>query len=203
MARTDERFIGRWSRLKQKRRRREPGPGDVPKDESARPEPADAQPAPAEEETAPLDLPDIETLDKDSDFTVFMKEGVPEELKKLALRKLWRSDPVFAVIDGLDDYDEDYRIIPEILGEFAKRGDETSEDPDAAVAEAKAKDDEDEAAAAKDDEDEAAAAKDDEEPGEVGAAGERKVATGADADADAEVGEGASESANDADGKSG
>ena len=193
MARTDERFIGRWSRLKQKRRRREPGPGDVPKDESARPEPADAQPATAEEETAPLDLPDIETLDKDSDFTVFMKEGVPEELKKLALRKLWRSDPVFAVIDGLDDYDEDFRIIPEILGDFAKRGDETPEDPDDAVAEAKAKDDEDEAAAAKDDE----------EPGEVGAAGERKVATGADADADAEAGEGASESANDADGKSG
>ncbi|MCH7634985.1 MAG: DUF3306 domain-containing protein [Proteobacteria bacterium] len=121
MARTDERFIGRWSRLKQKRRRREPGPGDVPKDESARPEPADAQPATGEEETAALDLPDIETLDKDSDFTVFMKEGVPEELKKLALRKLWRSDPVFAVIDGLDDYDEDYRTAFVVAENLAKR----------------------------------------------------------------------------------
>lgn len=121
MARTDERFIGRWSRLKQKRRRREPGPGDVPKDESARPEPADAQPATGEEETAALDLPDIETLDKDSDFTVFMKEGVPEALKRQALRKLWRSDPVFAVIDGLDDYDDDYRTAFVVAENLAKR----------------------------------------------------------------------------------
>ncbi len=119
MARTDEPFIGRWSRLKQKRRRREPG--DVPKDESARPEPADAQPATAEDETAPLDLPDIETLDKDSDFTVFMKEGVPEALKRQALRKLWRSDPVFAVIDGLDDYDEDLRTPFLVAEKLAKR----------------------------------------------------------------------------------
>ena len=121
MARTDEKFIGRWSRLKQKRRRREPGPGDVPKDESARPEPADAQPAAAEEETAALDLPDIETLDKDSDFTVFMKEGVPEALKRQALRKLWRSDPVFAVIDGLDDYDDDYRTAFVVAENLAKK----------------------------------------------------------------------------------
>ncbi len=60
---------------------------------------------------APADLPDIETLDKDSDFTVFLENGVPEELKTLALRKLWRSDPVFAHIDGLDDYDEDFRAV--------------------------------------------------------------------------------------------
>ncbi len=121
MARTDEKFIGRWSRLKQKRRRREPGPGDVPKDESARPEPADAQSATGEEETAALDLPDIETLDKDSDFTVFMKEGVPEALQRQALRKLWRSDPVFAVIDGLDDYDDDYRTAFVVAENLAKR----------------------------------------------------------------------------------
>ncbi len=119
MARTDERFIGRWSRLKQKRRRREPG--DVPKDESARPGPADGQPATGEEETAALDLPDIETLDKDTDFTVFMKEGVPEALKRQALRKLWRSDPVFAVIDGLDDYDEDLRTAFVVAENLAKR----------------------------------------------------------------------------------
>ncbi len=121
MARTDESRIGRWSRLKQKHRRRKREPGDVHKDESAKPEPADAQLAPGEEETAALDLPDIEALDKDSDFTVFMKEGVPEELKKLALRKLWRSDPVFAVIDGLDDYDEDYRTAFVVAENLAKK----------------------------------------------------------------------------------
>ncbi len=40
-----------------------------------------------------------------------MQKGVPEELKTLALRKLWRSDPIFARIDGLDDYDDNYRAI--------------------------------------------------------------------------------------------
>ena len=71
----------------------EPTPGDSPS-----------------ESTAPPDLPDIETLEADSDFTVFMRDGVPKELRNLALRKLWRSDPVLANLDGLNDYDEDYTI---------------------------------------------------------------------------------------------
>ncbi len=56
------------------------------------------------------DLPDIDSLDADSDYTVFMGEGVPETLKKLALRKLWRSDPVLANVDGLVDYGEDFTV---------------------------------------------------------------------------------------------
>ena len=55
-----------------------------------------------------LDLPDIESLTADSDFSVFMSEGVPDELKNLALRKLWRSDPVYANLDGLNDYDPEH-----------------------------------------------------------------------------------------------
>lgn len=64
-----------------------------------------------EEETVIVDLPDIDSLDADSDFTVFLQKGVPEELQKLALRKLWRSNPVFANLDGLNDYDEDFTKI--------------------------------------------------------------------------------------------
>ena len=59
----------------------------------------------------PSDLPDIETLTKDSDFSLFMREGTPEHLKKLALKKLFNSDPAFSVLDGLNDYDEDYSMI--------------------------------------------------------------------------------------------
>ncbi len=185
MARTDEPFLGRWSRLKGERRQGEP---EAPPVEDDEPAPAGTQPEPGDEEAAALDLPDIETLDKDSDYSVFMKEGVPEALKKLALRKLWRSDPVFAVLDGLNDYDEDFRIIPEaIMSKIAKGGDETPEDPDDDVGGAKAKDEEEEK--------EVAAATDAEEPGEVGAAGEREEETGGDAEA--------SETADDADGKSG
>ncbi len=55
-----------------------------------------------------LENVDIEALDYDSDYTEFMKEGVPEALKRKALRKLWRSDPILANIDGLNDYDDDF-----------------------------------------------------------------------------------------------
>ena len=60
-------------------------------------------------------LPDIESLDKDSDFTGFLQAGVPEELKNLALRKLWLSDPVLANVDGLNDYDEDFNVIDKVI----------------------------------------------------------------------------------------
>ena len=114
MAGTDDRFLGRWSRLKQEHRRRKKQAADEPAVESASadsalPEAGDAK-----------DLPDIESLDKDSDFSVFLKDGVPEELKRRALRKLWRTNPIFAVRDGLDDYDEDYRTAMVVAESLAK-----------------------------------------------------------------------------------
>ena len=39
-----------------------------------------------------------------------MRPGVPEHLRTLALRKLWRSDPIFSTLDGLVEYGEDYSI---------------------------------------------------------------------------------------------
>lgn len=56
----------------------------------------------------PADLPDVATLNRESDYTVFLREGVPEEIRRQALRALWRSDPVLANLDGLNDYDEDF-----------------------------------------------------------------------------------------------
>ena len=70
-------------------------------------EPAGSVPDEARAEP-PEDLPDIDSLDAESDFAVFMREGVPEDLKNLALRKLWRSDPVYANLDGLNDYDPEH-----------------------------------------------------------------------------------------------
>ncbi len=58
---------------------------------------------------AELGLPDPETLQKGDDFTGFMAAAVPEHLRKVALRTLWRSNPVLACVDGLNEYDDDYR----------------------------------------------------------------------------------------------
>ena len=66
---------------------------------------------------ADLDLPDIESLDKDSDYTTFLREGVPEVLRNQALRKLWRSDPVLPCLDGLNDYDENFTLLFETAKE--------------------------------------------------------------------------------------
>ncbi|MDW3206229.1 MAG: DUF3306 domain-containing protein [Alphaproteobacteria bacterium] len=55
-----------------------------------------------------LGLPDPETLGPDSDFKQFMAPDVPGQLRNLALRRLWRSNPVLANLDGLVDYGEDF-----------------------------------------------------------------------------------------------
>ena len=78
-----------------------------PAETAALVEPAGSVPDEARAEP-PEDLPDIDSLDAESDFAVFMREGVPEDLKNLALRKLWRSDPVYANLDGLNDYDPEH-----------------------------------------------------------------------------------------------
>ena len=44
----------------------------------------------------PDDLPDIDTLDGNSDYTLFLRNNTPEHLKRLALKKLFNSNPIFA-----------------------------------------------------------------------------------------------------------
>ncbi|MCF3594419.1 DUF3306 domain-containing protein [Rhodobacteraceae bacterium LMO-12] len=61
-----------------------------------------------EEVLEELGLPDPETLVQGDDFAAFMAKAVPEHIRKRALRKLWRSNPVLACVDGLNDYDDDY-----------------------------------------------------------------------------------------------
>jgi len=101
-------FLGRWSRRK---RNAEVLEQEVP--EALVAETPDAnvlsptQDNPSQhtdemsaEEGPPLltdaDMPDIETLNADSDFSPFFSEGVSKELRNLALS------------DGLDDYDDDF-----------------------------------------------------------------------------------------------
>ena len=104
-----ESFLARWSRRKS-------GPGSPPA------EPVDETPAPAQDTTAvdppedgPVltdeDMPPIESLGEDSDYSGFMSSGVSEKLRKLALRKLFQGAG-FNIRDGLDDYDDDFTAFP-------------------------------------------------------------------------------------------
>lgn len=123
---SEEGFLGRWSRRKRV--------GEQPaRDEAAtaRPDSDGADPADpateAQEEARQLQLAanreaaeavDIEAITYESDLSVFFKEGVPALVKQAAMRKMWRSDPVFANVDGLNDYDQDFNVIDKVLTEF-------------------------------------------------------------------------------------
>lgn len=53
-------------------------------------------------------LPDPDAIELGTDITGFMRKEIPELLRRKALRSLWKSNPVLAVLDGLNDYDEDF-----------------------------------------------------------------------------------------------
>lgn len=55
-----------------------------------------------------LNLKDPDTLGPGDDFSGFLKQAVPERLRRRALRKLWLSNPLLANLDELVDYGEDY-----------------------------------------------------------------------------------------------
>lgn len=106
----DETFLSRWSRRKQAARAGK-AETDAPESKTPVPPPAPA-PAPADvpgEAKAPPDLPPIESLGKDSDYAPFLQDGVPEDLRRRALSRLWASDPAFAAPDPLDLYNIDHR----------------------------------------------------------------------------------------------
>lgn len=117
----DSDFIRRWSRRK-RAARQEHRPADGPPvddpqagadndDSSAASDPNDgddSSKAAPDDNPEVLDLPDIDSLTADSDFKPFLRKGVPKEVRNRAMRKLWRVNPAFGHLDGLNDYDGDF-----------------------------------------------------------------------------------------------
>lgn len=111
-------FLGRWSRRKLADQRGEladeQGP-DLPVSDTGdglaagdtANDPDDALQADQEADQQ-LTEEDVEQLGPESDFKPFLKSSVPLHVRRLALRKLWRSSPVLANLDGLNDYDGDF-----------------------------------------------------------------------------------------------
>src|SRR3954463_13099790 len=94
----DEGFLGRWARLKRSRAAETPD-GSKLTEEAAEPE---------SEPFDPASLPALDTLDAVSDYTAFLKPGVPRELRTLALRRAWATDPAITGYKTLADYDWDF-----------------------------------------------------------------------------------------------
>ena len=111
----DEAFLGRWSRRKALKQ------GDV--DPKSTKEPKDNEhnlDQPSDELAGPPltdeDMPPVESLGEDDDFSGFLSPEISEKLRKVALRKLFHGAG-FNVRDGLDDYDDDFTVF-EPLGDI-------------------------------------------------------------------------------------
>jgi hypothetical protein len=104
--REDEGLISRWSRRKHEARENQ-----AVELETATPATEAIEPT----SLTDADMPPIESLTENSDYSGFLSPKVSETLRKQALRKLF-SSPRFNFRDGLDDYDGIYT-------EFEKLGD--------------------------------------------------------------------------------
>ena len=99
-------FLSRWSKRKHAANRGE-APGEPAPVVTPSPSVTAQQPQGAALSGTPQPLPPVETLTPESDFTPFMKPEVDADVKRAALRTLFR-DPRYNVMDGLDVYIDDY-----------------------------------------------------------------------------------------------
>lgn len=112
MAEDKEGFLARWSKRKQAQLSNpDLDPGDetpavelVAIDE----EHLQAERLEAEANRLAAEAVDLDEIEYGFDFSIFLKRGVPDLLRKKALQKFFNSNPVLANLDGLNDYDEDY-----------------------------------------------------------------------------------------------
>ncbi|MBX9588338.1 MAG: DUF3306 domain-containing protein [Hyphomonadaceae bacterium] len=117
-----EKFVTRWSRLK-----REAGGEKKQTSDAAQPQapqladagapppeqgaPIAQGPVPGKPEKAafdPASLPPIETITADSDIRAFLQSGVPAELTKAALRRVWATDPAIRDFIGIAENQWDF-----------------------------------------------------------------------------------------------
>lgn len=119
-----ENFLTRWSRRK------------LDAKESAAPATAEAAPqkpaadSEAVEKRSPTDdgtpdpvpafdlasLPSLDSIGAETDISVFLKAGVPGDLKLAALRRAWVTDPAIRDFKGLAENDWDFTIPNETMG---------------------------------------------------------------------------------------
>jgi len=99
---TEEDFLKRWSRRKREADVAKPVPPEKESGETGAiaPETAAADKR-ADAEFDITTLPPIESINAVSDITAFLRAGVPVELTRAALRRVWTADPAIRNFVGL------------------------------------------------------------------------------------------------------
>src|SRR3954470_22197512 len=88
---TEEDFLARWSRRKREVAKEEAAPRAEKTTVENRSAPDTKQPAEPEFDIA--SLPPIDSINALTDVTQFLRDGVPADLARAALRRVWTADP--------------------------------------------------------------------------------------------------------------
>lgn len=113
-----ENFVARWSRLKRDtanekteaeaaQSRTRPAETTVAVEQGPQATPPEAG-LPLEPAFDPASLPPIESITADSDIRAFLQSGVPAELTKAALRRVWTTDPAIRDFIGIAENQWDF-----------------------------------------------------------------------------------------------
>jgi len=97
---SDEQFLARWSRRKQEAAHADPAREEAAEADGSSPcNRATAEPVSLETDLS--NLPPIESIDAATDVAAFLREGIPQELSRAALRRAWSADPAIRDFVGL------------------------------------------------------------------------------------------------------
>jgi hypothetical protein len=108
----EENFVARWSRLKRENaQERKEAPGAPSRDGKEERAEESASKSNPQDAPVPFDvsrLPSIDSLTANSDIRAFLQSGVPAELTRAALRKVWTTDPTIRDFIGIAENQWDF-----------------------------------------------------------------------------------------------
>ena len=97
-----EEFLKRWSRRKQEARKEDKDAEPAPLSPAAEASPLPNElESPSEPEIDLSKLPPIDSITAATDVTEFLRKGIPAELSRAALRRVWAADPAIRDFVGL------------------------------------------------------------------------------------------------------
>jgi hypothetical protein len=160
-----ENFLARWSRRKAEAEQPAERAPEADQKAAGQDQPdssvaAETQPEEGKKEDVDLSkLPPLESIGPDTDIRAFLQKGIPSDLTRAALRRVWASDPAIRNFIGIAENQYDFatgsdipgfgpltpaddvvRMVRQIMGEGAPRPlspaePEPSSEPDAPVLE--------------------------------------------------------------------
>lgn len=113
---TEKSRLSRWAERKSKAEKGESLPSDFPENTGDVLPSLDSgtiaddpdQALSDDELLAQHDLPDPAAIDDEDMLGKFLEADIPDRLRQLALRRLWRINPLFGIVDEMVEYGEDY-----------------------------------------------------------------------------------------------